>query len=112
MGLGRKAVSAAHHLGLKAGAVSPGTAAPCHLIPSHQAITELLPVPRRHFPEPVTDFSEPRSKAQGVGGLAAAIFTSLSNCFLCFGVAWLLVPVSEVISYPLVLRNISCSSVL
>ena len=44
----------------------PGTAAASLLIPSHQAITKLLPAPCRPFPEPVTAFFEPRSKAQGV----------------------------------------------
>lgn len=86
MGLGRKTVSAAHHLGLKTGAISPGTAAACHLIPSHQAITKLLPVPRRHFPEPVTDFSEPRSKAQGVSEVWQRQFSP--HCQIVSSVSW------------------------
>lgn len=59
-------VSISHHLGLKTGEVSPGTAVAFHLILSHQAITKLLPVSCRRFPEPVTDLLEPLSRAQGV----------------------------------------------
>lgn len=64
--LGKRTVSTSHHLGLKTGEISPCTAAAFHLISSHQAITKLLPVPCRYFPEPLTDFLEPMSKAQGV----------------------------------------------
>lgn len=59
-------VSIPHHLGLKTGEVSPGTAVASHLILSHQAVTKLLPGSCRRLPEPVTDLLEPLSRAQGL----------------------------------------------